>query len=94
MRIVLFYILIPLVVFILIFYLWGKSGNLSQDQLHQVVDGTEVSNYSQDTITVITYNLGYLSGMTNNLPVTPDEKCTNSRDSPKCASREHTCVDQ
>ena len=72
MRVVLFYILIPLLLFVLAFYVWGKSSSLSQEELHQV-DVYSVSVKNSDTITVMTYNLGYLSGMTNNLPVKPSK---------------------
>ena len=72
MRVVLFYILIPLLLFILAFYVWGKSSNLSPEELHQIDVGSSPLAPS-DTITVMTYNLGYLSGMTNNLPVKPSK---------------------
>jgi endonuclease/exonuclease/phosphatase family metal-dependent hydrolase len=70
MRVVLFYILIPLLLFVLAFYVWGKSSNLSQEELHRIeVSASPLAQL--DTITVMTYNLGYLSGMTNNQAVKP-----------------------
>ncbi|MFP4227492.1 MAG: endonuclease/exonuclease/phosphatase family protein [Salinivenus sp.] len=54
------------------FFLWASGGRLSDDAL------TETDRYgtpapSPDTLTVATYNIGYLSGMTNNEPVVRSE---------------------
>jgi endonuclease/exonuclease/phosphatase family metal-dependent hydrolase len=67
MRIVFFYIFIPFLLILLIFYFWGQSGI----DLHVVNDLTTELSQQEDTFSIMTYNLGYLSGMTNNLPVTP-----------------------
>ena len=68
------YILIPLVMLLLIFYYWGSSSNLEQSQLHQEVSYRPGTRQSSDTFSIMTYNLGYLSGMTNNLTVKPSKE--------------------
>jgi len=53
---------------LLIFYYWGSGGSLNQNQLHQEISLKADQRQSSDTFSIMTYNLGYLSGMTNNLP--------------------------
>lgn len=69
------YILYSFLVFfalLISFYFWSSSGSYSDEQLYYIkkYDLKQQSEYlSTDTITIMTYNIGYLSGMTNNLPV-------------------------
>ena len=51
--------------------LWlGAQGNLSEATYDELKVYQQSGNYrSSDTLTIVTYNLGYLSGMTNNQPV-------------------------
>jgi endonuclease/exonuclease/phosphatase family metal-dependent hydrolase len=53
-----------------LFFFWASSGRLPAEDLAQVkrYDAAPASA-ERDTFTVMTYNLGYLSGMTNNEPV-------------------------
>ena len=66
-------ILIALPIILLIgftvFYFWGSSGSVDLGQLNSKIVYHDNYKKSFDTVEVITYNLGYLSGMTNNLPV-------------------------
>ena len=57
------------------FYFWGSSANLSTDTYDQFRQyGGFGKEYAKgDTLRVMTYNLGYLSGMTNNEPVQTDQ---------------------
>ncbi|MCP4457884.1 MAG: endonuclease/exonuclease/phosphatase [Cytophagales bacterium] len=57
-----------MLVFVIAFYFWASSGWLDSEDYNQVITFSEKSQ-PKDTLTVITYNLGYLSGMTNNLPI-------------------------
>lgn len=55
-----------------IFYFWGSSGTLPQEKLSEIIvysDSTAEPRAETETFTVMTYNIGYLSGMFNNLPV-------------------------
>ncbi len=58
---------------IVAFYSWGSSGLLDSSQLSSKIVYHKNYKKSFDTVSVITYNLGYLSGMTNNLAVTRTE---------------------
>ena len=49
--------------------LWATSGHLSEEKLSQVTASEDYQPFSNDTISIMTYNIGWLSGMTNNRPV-------------------------
>ena len=72
MRFVL-YLLLLLLLALLVFYFWGRSGSLAKEELHKVENQTSIQRDRSDTLSVMTYNLGYLSGMTNNMPVDPEK---------------------
>ena len=51
-------------------FLWASSGRLPEDALAQTTQyAAAPDTTAPDTVTVTTYNIGYLSGMTNNRPV-------------------------
>lgn len=54
---------------VIFFYFWGSSSTLSSESYYQIHKLDNASKRNQDTLSIITYNLGYLSGMTNNLPL-------------------------
>ncbi len=52
------------------FFFWASSGRLPEEELAQTRQyATVPDTTAPDTLTVTTYNVGYLSGMTNNEPV-------------------------
>ncbi len=52
------------------FYFWASSANHSPEEYSQLIENDYPNSDDADSIiTIITYNIGYLSGMTNNLPV-------------------------
>ena len=58
-------------IFIVAFYFYGSSANQKKSAYLSISD--EVSyDSSKDTFSILTYNLGYLSGMSNNQPVETD----------------------
>ncbi|SMG09405.1 Metal-dependent hydrolase, endonuclease/exonuclease/phosphatase family [Marivirga sericea] len=67
-----------LVLGLLIFYFWGSSSTSNQDEFDKVVTYTSPVQNEPDTLSVLTFNIGYLSGMTNNLPVSRDESLFSS----------------
>lgn len=73
MRVVLLYFLLPLLLLLLVFYWWAQQGQLDPDQLHVDSYLEEGSRSDSDTFSIMTFNIGYLSGMTNNMPVKPDK---------------------
>lgn len=67
---VLFNVIVALFFAIVGFYFWASSPNLSPANYNQTGKYEVTSTISQDSIhSIITYNIGYLSGMTNNLPL-------------------------
>ncbi|NIV91843.1 hypothetical protein GWN42_03325 [candidate division KSB1 bacterium] len=63
-------LLVFLILFV--FYVWASSGNLWHEALSQILVYSTNSGKQgalSDTFTVMTYNVGYLSGMKNNLAV-------------------------
>jgi endonuclease/exonuclease/phosphatase family metal-dependent hydrolase len=69
--VILLFVLIPALV---IFYFWASSGTQPRDKLSEIITYTDKpeppqSQESQEIFTVMTYNIGYLSAMTNNQPV-------------------------
>jgi len=52
-----------------ILFFWARSGRLPDEALAQTKRYAAPDTTVGDTLTVTTYNLGYLSGMTNNEPV-------------------------
>lgn len=51
-------------------FFWASSGRLSADERVQTSSySADPNSTAPDTLTVTTYNIGYLSGMTNNEPV-------------------------
>lgn len=71
MRTVLLYILLFLLLLLVLFYFWGSSGSQPQEALNQIKTYRQQPDPPADTLSVVTYNIGYLSGMTNNLAVKP-----------------------
>jgi len=66
-----FFVVFTALLFIIVgFYLWASSPNLSPSQYNDSGQSNHSNNSANDSVySVITYNIGYLSGMTNNLPV-------------------------
>ena len=63
------YFLLVFVLAVVSFYFWGSSNNWSPDKYNQLQKFTDKPANDSDTLSVMTYNIGWLSGMTNNLPV-------------------------
>ena len=53
-----------------IFYFWAKSATLLESDYTKVITKNYQNVQKNDSIfSIVTYNIGYLSGMTNNLPL-------------------------
>ena len=57
-----------ILLFAIAFFFWGSSGWVDPEDYDQIITYSAEAPL-KDTLTVMTYNLGYLSGMTNNLPL-------------------------
>lgn len=61
---------IALILFLVGFFFWASSANLNSEDYNLTGKYKIASNISNDSVhSIISYNIGYLSGMTNNLPV-------------------------
>ena len=62
--------LFVLILAFVVFYFWASSGTQPRDKLREILTygDTPESQEIQEIFTVMTYNMGYLSGMTNNQP--------------------------
>lgn len=57
----------------IIFYFWASSSSRNSENYNQIITYPNNPEIKADTLSVLTYNIGYLSGMTNNLPVDREE---------------------
>lgn len=57
-----------------VFYFWAGTSRLSHDDYHRELAYAASPLVPKDTLTVMTYNIGYLSGMTNNLAERPTQE--------------------
>ncbi len=55
------------------FFFWASSGPLPEDRMAVTTTYDAAPAAARDTLTALTYNIGYLSGMTNNEPVVRSE---------------------
>lgn len=60
-----------IVVAFLVFYFWS-TGSTSSQKLFLIHETREMPKANDSTFTIMTYNVGYLSGMTNNLATRTD----------------------
>jgi endonuclease/exonuclease/phosphatase family metal-dependent hydrolase len=64
-------ILTAMVVALVVFYFWASSANHKAKDYAQLITNNYPFTEKNDSLySIITYNIGYLSGLTNNLPAT------------------------
>lgn len=54
---------------VLIFYFWAKEAVFPESHYSQINKFSEANYARNDAFSIMTYNIGYLSGMSNNLPL-------------------------
>ena len=64
-------LLILLVVAFIVFYFWASSSTLDEKEYAKITTSNVQTVDSDSIYRIVTYNIGYLSGMTNNLAVKP-----------------------
>ncbi|MFC2123551.1 endonuclease/exonuclease/phosphatase family protein [Bacteroidota bacterium] len=64
-----FLILVLLLISVVIFYFWASSPSMSEEDHIRIKEYSLQAKEQSDTFSVITYNIGYLSGLINNLAV-------------------------
>lgn len=63
----LMYLLIGILLFIVVFFFWASSPNYTLEDYSKVITNDYPQKTDTDSIySIVTYNIGYLSGMTNN----------------------------
>lgn len=74
----LFLVFLVIVIPVIAFYFWGSAGNYEKIDYDQImIYKTDEFTATKDTLSLLTYNIGYLSGMTNNLPIDRTQKLFN-----------------
>jgi len=77
MRRILRYVFLVMLIAIGAFYFWAGSGTLNKTDYYEVINYHERYKSANDTFMIMTFNIGYLSGMTNNLPVARSAQLIN-----------------
>ncbi len=70
-------VVLVVILALVVFYIWAGSGSVQEDRLSQRITYSHskpLDNFEPETISLMTYNIGYLSGMTNNKPVKPEKE--------------------
>lgn len=63
-------VLLGLIIAFIVFFFWASSPTLEKEEYAKLIEIKLETQPKQDSIfSIVTYNIGYLSGMTNNLPV-------------------------
>jgi len=61
------YLIIGVMIFVVIFFFWASSPNYSLNDYSKLITNNHPVKFNKDSVySIITYNIGYLSGMTNN----------------------------
>lgn len=64
------YLLLGILIFAGIFFFWASSPNYSLNEYSKLIINNHPPKFNKDSVySIITYNIGYLSGMTNNKAV-------------------------
>lgn len=59
-----------LILALVVFYFWASSPNLEEIEYSSITHNSSMATAENDSVfSIVTYNIGYLSGMTNNRPV-------------------------
>ena len=69
MKRILTYCLLLIGILLVVFYFWASASNLQHNEYLNIETYNSTSNSLGDTLSICTYNIGYLSGMTNNRAV-------------------------
>jgi endonuclease/exonuclease/phosphatase family metal-dependent hydrolase len=73
------FILLLIILPVMIFYFWGSASNYNPVEYDKIIvyKANDIIA-AKDTLSLLTFNIGYLSGMTNNLPVERTQKLYNN----------------
>ena len=63
-------VFILLIIGFTVFYFWASSPSLEENEYAKIIQNSDVFLENKDSVfSIATYNIGYLSGMTNNRPI-------------------------
>ena len=63
-------LLLFLIIAFVIFFFWASSSTLDEIEYAKIIEDNSIEVPVNDSVfSILTYNIGYLSGMTNNLPI-------------------------
>jgi endonuclease/exonuclease/phosphatase family metal-dependent hydrolase len=66
----LFRFLLLLIISVVVFFFWASSSTLNESEYAKLIETDSNKSLENDSVfSIVTYNIGYLSGMTNNLAV-------------------------
>lgn len=69
------YFILFLLFFLVAFYFWASASTLSQESYSEIIEFPNNKQVENDSVfKIMTYNVGYLSGMTNNQAVKREKK--------------------
>jgi len=68
-------LILSLFLLFIAFYFWASASNFEVDEYSKLIVNDYPTKITNDSVySIITYNIGYLSGMTNNLPIKKEQK--------------------
>jgi len=75
MKKILLSIFLLLLISFVVFFFWASANRLDDSEYAKISEYQQVASddNTSDTLSIMTYNIGYLSGMTNNLAADTDE---------------------
>ena len=79
MKSILKFVFLTIIIFVVGFFFWGSSSTLDQDEYTVIsIKDSATTPISNDTFSIVTYNIGYLSGMTNNKAISRSKQFFNA----------------
>ena len=66
--------ILAIILLLVIFLFWGSTSSIADGEYAEIIVYDSIEIPLKDTITVLTYNIGWLSGMTNNLALERPEE--------------------
>ncbi|NJL85028.1 MAG: metal-dependent hydrolase [Leptolyngbyaceae cyanobacterium SM1_1_3] len=75
------------------FFLWASAGAYAKSRYAEIVDFGNGVPPEKDTFTLVSYNIGYLSGLTNNVAITRDRALFDTNQSTATAALDHLDAD-
>jgi endonuclease/exonuclease/phosphatase family metal-dependent hydrolase len=70
-----FRLFLVFIIAFVVFFFWASSSTLDESEYSKLITNQSENTIENDAVfSIVTYNIGYLSGMTNNRPITKPKK--------------------